>query len=381
MKPTIFLLISLFFGGCVSPQVWWQEVLVDEAVVDEQLVNYALPENDAIIYVSEDNPNHPSSTLNNGIISSENWNSGEGWEARYDGRFGIRRNALTFEGEEVVSTPMGWVVIEFPQEHLIGKVFIYTIDSPEYPAQKYGINSVQLQYWIQYKYAGMEVKGWRNVSRYDKRVGQQFDSIRRNTEGKIVFRFKPVSTSKIRLLVLWTNDAQKYKLGTEEYRRGAVRLIEVEVFGYEKKGDGGTMARSSAPSEEDELSKALSIKPTQLDENPTVELTVKAYEQAYRDRNLTDLMATISPNYSRDGETYQQLEAQMRSLFENYSKIEFQLQGLKVFQKAPNATAEANYSVKLEGSGVKQLSLSGKLFFTLSKGDDAWKITRIDTQK
>jgi ketosteroid isomerase-like protein len=281
--------------------------------------------------------------------------------------------------DEPTSAPMGWVVIEFPQEHLIGKVVIYTIDSPEYPAQKYGVNSVQLQYWIQYKYAGMEVKGWKNINRSDKRIGQQFDSIRGNTEGKIVFRFKPVSTSKIRLLVLWTNDSEKYKVGTEEYRRGAVRLIEIEVFGYEKKKDGGTVARGSEPSKEDELSEALSVKPTQPEEE--IELTVKAYEQAYRDRNLTALMATISPNYSRDGETYQQLETQMRSLFENYSKIEFQLQGLKVFQKAPNATAEANYSVKLEGSEVKQLSLSGKLFFTLSKGDDAWKITRIDTQK
>lgn len=380
MKPTIFLLISLFFlGGCVSQQGWWQEVFVDEAVVDENLVNYALPENGAVIYVSEDNPNHPGSTLNNGITSSENWAGGEGWETRYDGRYGNRHNTMTAEGETITSAPMGWVVIEFPQEHLIGKVVIYTIDSPEYPAKKYGINSVQLQYWIQYKYTGMEVKGWMNINRSGKHIGQQFDSIRRNTEGKIVFRFKPVSTSKIRLLVLWTNDSEKYKLGTEEYRRGAVRLTEIEVFGYEKKKEGGTVVQSSEPSKEDELSEALSVKPTQPEEE--IELTVKAYEQAYRDRNLTALMATISPNYSRDGENYQQLEAKMRSLFEKHSKIEFQLQGLKVFQRAPNATAEANYSVKLEGSGVKQLSLSGKLFFTLLKGDDAWKITRIDTQK
>jgi len=46
----------------------------------ENLLNYALAENGATVDVCGDNPEHPASTLINGATSSDNWNSGEGWE-------------------------------------------------------------------------------------------------------------------------------------------------------------------------------------------------------------------------------------------------------------------------------------------------------------
>jgi len=46
----------------------------------EGLVNYALAENGATVEVCSDNPEHPASTLINGITLSDNWGAGEGWE-------------------------------------------------------------------------------------------------------------------------------------------------------------------------------------------------------------------------------------------------------------------------------------------------------------
>ena len=50
-------------------------------------VNYALAEHGTAVFVSDDNYDHPASTLNNGITSSENWDAGEGWEAHFDGSY------------------------------------------------------------------------------------------------------------------------------------------------------------------------------------------------------------------------------------------------------------------------------------------------------
>ena len=49
----------------------------------DNLVNYALEENGAIIEVSSDNSEHLGTTLINGVMSSGEWHSGEGWELQY----------------------------------------------------------------------------------------------------------------------------------------------------------------------------------------------------------------------------------------------------------------------------------------------------------
>jgi hypothetical protein len=54
---------------------------IDNSV--DNLVNYALSENGAIIEVSSDNPEHPASTLINSITSSDGWDSAEGWALQY----------------------------------------------------------------------------------------------------------------------------------------------------------------------------------------------------------------------------------------------------------------------------------------------------------
>jgi len=267
----------------------FSNIFVSEAEIDKTLVNYALAENGAKIYVSEDNPDHPASTLNNGITSSEKWNQGEGWEDHFDGRFSYGRYAgygeeqwqaqleimraeqqAIAEGRRPADVKVnpnnsaeedykwrglrslrayyafGWVVIEFPKPKRINRVIVYTVNSEQLPAKKYGVRDVVVQYWQ------MQAKSWQDVDRYDKKIGQKDNSIIGNVNQKITFRFKPVKTDKVRVVIRWTNDAKKYKLGF--YRNivraeGTIRLTEIEIYGTEKK--------SETPQEELELKELL----------------------------------------------------------------------------------------------------------------------------
>jgi len=198
--------------------------------------------------------------LNNGIKSSEDWDKGEGWVAHFGGRYpygqffeygnrslraldrhdfdeknyrwrGLR--GKTNYGE--LQAAMGWVVIEFPQKKLINRVEVYTVDSKELPASTYGVNHLLLQYWVS------QAKSWRDADILGKSKGQQFAGIRNIKTGKVSLRFKPVRTEKIRLAILWTNDSKKYQLpllgSWNEAAEGTIRLVEVEVYGSEKKKD------------------------------------------------------------------------------------------------------------------------------------------------
>lgn len=286
MKPKIVVSIAILIFlicGCYKfsdvklpdIDVELSDIFVSQSEIDETLVNYALAENGAKIYVSEDNPNHPASTLNNGITSSEDWHLGEGWESHFDKRFAYGRYAaygedqwqaqleiMRAEQEAIrqgrrpadaqISTEdfaeedykwrglrgiyayyaMGWAVVELPEPKRINRVIVYTVDSIKLPAEEYGVRDVAVQYWE------TRAKSWQNVNRYDKKIGQKDDSITGNVNQKIVFRFEPVETDKVRVVIRWTNDAEKYKLGF--YRnivraKGTIRLTELEIYGTEKK--------------------------------------------------------------------------------------------------------------------------------------------------
>lgn len=425
------LITSVLLAGCQG-QGWQRALMANQDDIDARLVNYALPENGTMMLVSEDNPEHPASTLNNGIKSSEDWDNGEGWETHFEGRYAYGRYfgygdnawaaemaAMEREREQMLSgerqqrveinpeefeeeddnwrgvrgnssfggrmaSAMGWVVFQFPEEKLVSRVVVYTIDSEKYPAEKYGVKHLRLQYW------SLKAKGWHNVERFGKSVGQQFDSIRDIKTGKITFRFQPVRTTKLRLVVLWTNDGERHRRGYFNYAEGTVRLIEVEIYGSEKKTESSAVT-------DDELSQLLnepetteSAKTISTPEHSVpagdistaaIEATIRRYERAYRSKDLPGLMSQISSDYSRDGETYQQLQAKMQNLFDKYEDINFTLRALRIEQKPPNASAEANYSLTLKSSGIEPASHSGKLYFTLKNADGKWKITQIHTSR
>ena len=421
-----------------------KQVFVEGSEIDKQLVNYALPENGGVVYVSKDNPDHPARTLTNGIVGSENWDQGEGWESKFDGEYeyggyiepGEREQlAISIGGgraarqredsnqpdyrsgdlygggiQGTASTEVGWVVVQFAEEELVTRVIVHTIDSEKYPASQYGISDFAVQYWTPHANA------WKHVDRVGKKIGDQHNSIRNNTEGRVVVRFRPVRTSKIRLLIRLTNDTETYArrrsigytrgmLSRIRLRsmRGTIRLTEIEIYGLEKKDEVASMASSQEDANEQLLDEIFAVEPnlpasssdssastteeftraeieTAASPQEHIEAVIQRYASAYTNRDLSALMATISPNYSRDGESYKQLREKMATVFRRYAQIDFSLQKLRLQAETRTARVDADYAVVLTSAADSPLTLTGRLFFTLIKAKNGWQISRIDTQ-
>lgn len=189
-------------------------------------INWALAKNGGRISAFSEDPEHPVSTLINGITSSEAWDQGEGWQAQISQTVAGRRTARNVREEE----ERNWVIIELSQPVTVNHVRIYTIDSEKYPASKFGVSDVLVQYEL--KTAANEMI-WANVKRLGKRIGDQDDTVRNNTSGVIDVRFEPVNTQRLRLLIFSTND-MKMSDDSSRTREGTIRLIEVQVYGSGK---------------------------------------------------------------------------------------------------------------------------------------------------
>ena len=388
---SIIIICLTLIGGC---QKAIQSSSVDglEFKTDQQLVNYARPKHGTEIFVSENNYDRPAETLTNGVISTKNWDSGEGWESYFDGPYEFakyasygnrsddakrlaeqmrkavsqgrkaesRNNVNSYLARTVPSyfddndyrsmgltrliaktmipTAMGWVVFEFPEERMVTRVVIYTVDSERYPAKDYGVKDLTLQYWTP--------QGWTNVDKHVKKPGEQHYTVMNNKQGRIVIHFQPVLTSRIRLVIRYTNDTEIYGRGqrggrTEQgyYRhiRGTIRLTEVEIYGF---------ADGTSEQELDGIFEGQPTTPVTTHPQTQIERVVRAYESAYRNRDLSALMTTVSPNYSRDGENYEQLRAKLEGLFQTYAQIDFSTQRLRIKPSGAKAKAESDYLIK-----------------------------------
>ncbi len=441
---TIVTFILAYLSLICGCQQSFKQVFVEESEIDKQLVNYALPESGGRIYVSKDNPNHPASTLTNGIVNSEDWDQGEGWESKFDGEYeyggyiepGEREQLTVFSRggnptrpsespnqidynsrdlysggiEGIAPSAVGWAVIQFAEEELVTRVIVHTIDSEKYPASQYGISDFAVQYWTPH------ANGWKHVDRIGKKIGDQHNSIRNNKEGRVVVRFKPVRTPKIRLLIRLTNDTETYaKRRSIGYTRGmlsrirlrsmrgTIRLTEIEIYGLEKKDEVASRTPSQDDASEQMLDEIFALESNapasssdssalateefaraEIEVAPSpqdpVEAVIQRYASAYTSRDLPALMATISPNYSRDGENYKQLREKMTEVFRRYRQIDFSLQRLRVQDKTRTATVHADYAAVLTSAGNSPLTLSGKLSFALIESRNGWQILSIDTQ-
>ena len=436
---TFIIAYVMLICGC---QKTLKQAFVNSSEIDKQLVNYALPENGAVIFVSQDNSDHPASTLTDGAVSSENWDKGEGWEVRFDGEYeyggymevGEREQlaALNMGGSATrqrnnanqtdysrdlyggglasnTSSEVGWVIIQLTEEELVTRVIVHTVDSEKYPANQYGVSDFAVQYWTPHAH------GWKSVDRIGKKIGEQHNSIRNNKQGRVAVRFKPVRTSRIRLLIRLTNDTETYdKRRSVGYvrgmlsrlnirsMRGTIRLTEIEIYGLEKKDaiasvppsqdavneqllDEIFAEESTAPASPDSsapTSEEFPLSGTGMETNPLkhIEDVIRRYASAYTNRDLSALMATISPNYSRDGENYEQLQGKMAGVFRRYTQIDFSLQRLQIQDETGTATADADYVIVLTSAGSSPSTFSGKLFFALIESQSGWQILSIDTQ-
>ena len=436
---TFIIAYVMLTCGC---QKTLKQAFVDSSEIDKQLVNYALPENGAVIFVSQDNSDHPASTLTDGVVSSENWDKGDGWEVRFDGEYeyggymevGEREQlaALNMGGRATrqrdnanqrdysrdlyggglasnTSSEVGWVIIQLTEEELVTRVIVHTVDSEKYPANQYGVSDFAVQYWTPHAH------GWKSVDRIGKKIGEQHNSIRNNKQGRVAVRFKPVRTSRIRLLIRLTNDTETYDrrrsvgyvrgmLSRLNIRsmRGTIRLTEIEIYGLKKKDEIASVPSSQDAVNEqllDEIfaeestalassdssastSEEFPLSGTGMETNPLkhIEDVIRRYTSAYTNRDLSALMATISPNYSRDGENYEQLREKMAGVFRRYTQIDFSLQRLQIQDETGTATADADYVIVLTSAGSSPSTFSGKLFFALIESQSGWQILSIDTQ-
>jgi len=368
----IYTLAFVFLTGCAE-----NKTLLDFATKDnlgnKGLTNLALASNGAKVTVSQDNPDHLASTLINGITSSENWDKGEGWELKcdnvtiadfnqneqnplYSDRNSEPNDSLSYgirvQASNGMSTPLGWIVIELPEKKTVNRMVVYTIDSKEYPADKFGVSYLLLQYWTEASLES-EVTGWKVVDRIGGGEGQTGNVIRNNKKGVIPIRFQPVKTQRMRLAIWWTNDS---KIRSRQYATGTIRLVEVEIYGYEGEKNIKTMP-VAAINNENEIAE--------------IKVVLDTYAEGYNKKDIDILMSSISPEYLKDGETYSDLKKRMDSIFIDNRQIEFKLQDVKVKFTNTGAIATANYELIIN-------DFSGVMTFNLSKSTGFWKITHID---
>jgi len=387
----VIIMYLIFLAGCAKSSSL-VDFVKEGGLETSGLVNLALAANGARVTVSNDNPDHPAATLINGITSSENWSQGEGWETSYEGRFarggylayGVEdpylaeergRNESFDSGDEswrglrletsrgTVNSALGWAIIDFPEEKTVNRAIIHTIDSEEYPAEKFGVSDLILQYWSR------PVNSWASVERLGKGIGQTGNAIHDNKSGVITIRFQPVETSRMRLVIRWTNDSKRYTRGYYTYSNGTIRLTEIQIYGYEK----------TEISEEEVV---LTTEIRDVNKIAEIEIVIDNYVDGYNKRNTDMLMSSISPEYSRDGETYSDLRKRMESIFADYQRVELKLQNLSIKLSDKGATATSSYTSEYQAINGKSTPInpSGTLIFELSEATGNWKITRIDSQ-
>jgi hypothetical protein len=372
------LVISLI--GCAASKQPLSLTAAKNSLENKGMINLALANNGAKVTVSEENPDHSSSTLINGITSSENWDSGEGWEAKNDNvvvDFGQEfQNPLSpieaydpndpsnpssygirVQANNGMAEPLGWVIIELPEKKTVNRMVVYTIDSEKYPASKFGVSHLLLQYWTEATLES-EVTGWKVVDRIDNSKGQTGNIIRDNKSGIIYIRFAPVQTQKMRLAIWWTNDS---KLRSHQYLNGTVRLTEVEIYGYEREKKIETASTTKA-----------------INDNDVAEIKVvlDTYVDGYNEKSIDRLMSCISPAYSQGGETCLELKKRMAVIFAENEQAKIVLQDIKVNQTDNGAIAKANYELTIDDS--TNVANSGIVTISLSKATGFWKMMSID---
>jgi len=387
----IFALCLIFLMGCAG-NTPLAKFVREGGLEAKGLINLASASSGARVIASEDNPDHPASTLINGITSSDNWDQGEGWELKYEGQFarggylgyGVEDPMLAMErgpdeafdpGDPAwrglrmqtrwggsVNTALGWVIVELPEEKTVNRAIIYTVDSGKYPSAKFGVSDLMLQYW------SGSANSWVVVERLGKGIGQTGNTIQDNKSGVMTLRFQPVRTSRMRFVVRWTNDSRGYERGYYTYASGTIRLVEIEIYGYER--------------EEVDEEEAVPVTVVQ-DANriAEIEIVIDNYVDGYNRRNTDVLMASISPDYSKDGETRSDLRKRMEVIFAKYERVKLELQNVEVRLTDKGATATSTYTSQYETAGESPpINASGVLIFQLSDATGNWKITRIDSQ-
>jgi hypothetical protein len=187
-------------------------------------VNWALAKNGGRVSAFSEEPNYPASAVIDGITKPDWDKEGAGWQAQITVG-GMARSSRAQRDEQ----EKNWIVVELSQPITVNEVRIYTADSEKYPASKFGISDLLVQYEM--KTATNDLI-WANTKRPGKGIGDQDNAIRNNLNGVINARFEPVTTQKIRVLIYSTHDLKSTPDGKS--REGVIRIAEIEVYGSGK---------------------------------------------------------------------------------------------------------------------------------------------------
>lgn len=214
----LFIFNLIFLSGCA----------VFSKFGGEQ-TNYALAKNGATINASNYTQGKDLYTVINGITSSDNWDSGEGWECKFTRRRLDGGGWSRLDPRTNIEYGSAWLEVQFKGEKMINKITLYPLNSAKYPASRYGIKEAWMQVWKEY--------GWTNVGEIQGgNVISKNNLDRKSASGKIEFKFDLAKTDKIRLVVFQSNDVEVEGGGWTTERRNEIsvaRLIEIEATGVQ----------------------------------------------------------------------------------------------------------------------------------------------------
>jgi len=243
------VLFGLHVVGCAAVTPPKPTTVVVET--PSNLINLARTEGTRL-YVPSASEDYPPIALVDGVQKVDAWQRGAGWELAFDGAFlrnrlfepsrdvtvqeplewlGLRRD---FRGGKEYSA-LGWVIFELPGKRTLNGVVLYSVDTPEYPAGRFGVRDILVEVWDE------PTDRWVRVVPIGGSATKQ-NTVEGNRSAKIHVPFQPVRSDLIRIAIRWTNDAVKTRSLTvmgrlEEYVKATVRLTEIEVYGIPESGD------------------------------------------------------------------------------------------------------------------------------------------------
>ena len=319
-----------------------------------ELNNFALLDKGAAVEASQYLPNHLPEEVIDGDTSSETWDEGSGWGCTLEH---LRTSDLNRRP---------YVQIDLPEPVDIRRIVMYTINSEQYPAVKYGLKDYRIEYW--------HGTGWGLIPTGDTKDRQY--TARDNTKGKRVHDIRgKLFAQQIRLVPVSTNDTERiYQYMSREkpvYEvEGLARVMELEVWGYPI-ATGQTaqkLAQKFAPQAEMETS-----------DEELIKAVLKRYEEGYDTANLEKVMACFSVNYNSNGRTYSDIHARAAEFFEAHHQINMTLSEINIHRNVIDDTVVVSgiytlqYTPKDNGE-AKQTA--GALSLVLADTDNVWQIIR-----
>ena len=319
-----------------------------------ELNNFALLNKGAAAEASQYLPNHLPEEVIDGDISSETWDEGSGWGCTLEH---LRTSDLNRRP---------YVRINLPEPVDIRQIVMYTIDSEQYPAAKYGLKDYRIEYW--------HGTGWGLIPTGDTKDRQY--TARDNTKGKRVHDIRgKLFAQHIRLVPVSTNDTERvYQYMSREkpvYEvKGLGRVMELEVWGYPiatgqtaQKLAQAFAPHAEVPSSDEEL----------------IKMVLTQYEGGYDNANLKKVMSCFSTNYNSNGRTYNDIQARAADFFQKHHQINMTLTEINLHRNLIDETVVVSgiyvlqYTPRNNGKAERTF---GELSLVLADTEEGWKIIR-----